>query len=1844
MLKSFFAKPAHRKTLGKTRKFSSIFTAAAVTLASIAIAPIASAADPYTVERSGNNVTITVDCNLAISGLYTNYKVDVYRGENITFTSKTNPSDPNNKLCTNLTVRSSDRGLTGSLATGIFASPFPSTFTNIMLQQAPQTGSYTASVLPNAPIGAVSKPLAISNLGTTGIMMYVAVVSPAPVITSVAPNIGSITGGTQITITGTSFAAGATVTIGGVACANVVVVSETTITCTTPATTVGAKDVVVKNSDGRTGSAIGGFTYRSIAGPTTSNTTDFYADLDGVDTWFESAADQGPIPSTGDFTLEFWIYDPSARTSTNTTILSQSGADENKTFEIQIDKFGYLNQELVIKYGGQTYRSLMKLPQDRWVNVNLARSGETLFLNFDGHEVFNVDTNHTNQEILGKLFVGQSGSGSGKYEGRVDQIKIWNGVMSGANLEKSMHTWGAQDVQTGLSLVAHYDFNDKTIAGGQVYNKAANSYHLVLNAPDGSAPFVDVKQTITTLGKTTYYFPRTYLTQLGGWRVPNGIIAIQEALAVGGGGAGAYDGASGGGGGGSQFGSIPALTANQVLSVKVGQGGVPGNFVEGVQGTDGQASTISIPGRVIATAGSGGKGPGTLGSTTRGAGGSSTSFLNFENFPGGDGGLGVQGPTPAESGRSGKTLASNFDQSYSFGGGGGGGISAGAVVTAGTSAAIGRDGGGEGASTGAIGTEKYYCAGATSGAGASAGGNATANTGGGGGGGTASGDNCAAVPNTRYDGERTAGGHGGSGVVIFSVTTPAQPAPAPTYTVVATDNGIDALTASWPTMANGGGVGLRKIVQYRVGNGSWFQVAESTTATSYSMPRNINGVVEFRVSLFDEASDQWGEWVYSNQLEVTLYAGQLCDNPMKLTYDTSAQAVSMRFLNSLRPISIRWGDGTGVSSFTTINSTTATLQSKSFTSPGTYTIEVCGRFQSFTTTGANLVSVSQWGEWSDDTDLISPPARSLSGAFIGATRLAQVPADFPANVTNASSLFSGAMILNDPNLANWNVANVTNMESMFSGAAAFDQDISGWNVQKVTNMSKMFSGASSFNRNLAGWQTPEVTNFSRMFFYAKKYSFKPPVQNIVKANTATEMLDYSGISDVTYSQTILDWEALAPGVDRPASLAALALGAADKTALCSIPGELDSPQGKLLDLIADGWTVIDKTGRAANLCDTTITITANSTTQVYGDPVPSVGFTPTVDGPRNMDPTWVDYVSCSVELTSDSSAVAQNSAPARAEDLTYKTVCTGPASAGTGIDVVYVNGTHEITPRPISIQVKNRVEKKGSAWTTATTSLSSDTDLSEYVITDGHLIGDDAISVKITKGSQIGTSNKYELGGELVDAGESERYTVAFTSGVLTISNKTYVITADNRTKIYGDSLTLDNATGWSCLLEQGGSGTGCDAGLAGKTVALTTAGAAEDAAAGTYSISSSVTPVLSGDDYEIVNTNGGSLTVTKRPLYVTPNDLIVNAGSATPDYTFDLAIRGNSLLDYPNSSDGFVAPTCSSGYTPNSTRGTVVAITCSGGSAGDNFYFVFETGTLQVPEFTKVENLTPEQANASRSTGMSTVPFVFNVNPFLDVCYATLIVTDQSAEGIETIERRVVVNSSDLRFDLELPLGSYTYELKMDGNCSVDSNSSSLTVAARAKSGGPVQALPQPQSISPSVAKPNTRTKARITGESLSQVVTLLIGGKSVPIDAANENYLEFKIPKLKPGLYDIVLVMLDGTTQSWKQSLNIASASIKSKTFKGFASGSSKLKPYMTLAIAKYLKANKSEFKKIKCVGYTEGPVVKRTDVPLAMNRAAVVCYLASTYGYKVVSRTYVTKSTPGAEYRRVKVILKK
>jgi PKD repeat protein len=85
--------------------------------------------------------------------------------------------------------------------------------------------------------------------------------SPAINVSTVTPSSGPTAGGSSIVISGGGFEAGASVTIGGVLATSVHVESATSITASTPSHAAGAFDIVVTNTDGRSGCLVNGYTF-----------------------------------------------------------------------------------------------------------------------------------------------------------------------------------------------------------------------------------------------------------------------------------------------------------------------------------------------------------------------------------------------------------------------------------------------------------------------------------------------------------------------------------------------------------------------------------------------------------------------------------------------------------------------------------------------------------------------------------------------------------------------------------------------------------------------------------------------------------------------------------------------------------------------------------------------------------------------------------------------------------------------------------------------------------------------------------------------------------------------------------------------------------------------------------------------------------------------------------------------------------------------------------------------------------------------------------------------------------------------------------------------------------------------------------------------------------------------------------------------------------------------------------------------------------------------------------------------------------------------------------------------
>ena len=226
---------------------------------------------------------------------YVDNGVNVPRGSSrtITFTATTAGTFP--WICTQPTCGTGHTSMFGQMIVNAVSSPpsissiFPisgstaggttviisgANFQSGATVQFGTTAATSVNVTSSTSISTVTPAHAAGTVGVTvtsggqsatlaNAFTYIA---PGPSIASISPNTGPTSGGTAVTITGSGFQSGATLTIGLGAAGNVTVVNSTTITALTPIGPSSEQaalpvDIVARNLDGTTATKSAAFTY-----------------------------------------------------------------------------------------------------------------------------------------------------------------------------------------------------------------------------------------------------------------------------------------------------------------------------------------------------------------------------------------------------------------------------------------------------------------------------------------------------------------------------------------------------------------------------------------------------------------------------------------------------------------------------------------------------------------------------------------------------------------------------------------------------------------------------------------------------------------------------------------------------------------------------------------------------------------------------------------------------------------------------------------------------------------------------------------------------------------------------------------------------------------------------------------------------------------------------------------------------------------------------------------------------------------------------------------------------------------------------------------------------------------------------------------------------------------------------------------------------------------------------------------------------------------------------------------------------------------------------------------------
>ncbi len=209
-----------------------------------------------------------ITCNVPASGSYGNYDIVVTSttGEVVTLTGNygytysppptlTSISPANGKIAGGTSMTLTGTGFLGGASATIGGTSCSNPNLVSSTTMTCTIPTHLASTYDVQIINSDSQSATLTNAYTY---------NAQPVISSVTPNNGILAGGTTVTITGSGFMSGATATIGGTNCTSLSVVSNTSITCTLPAKTAGAYNVVVTNVDTQTVTLTNGYTYNAF--------------------------------------------------------------------------------------------------------------------------------------------------------------------------------------------------------------------------------------------------------------------------------------------------------------------------------------------------------------------------------------------------------------------------------------------------------------------------------------------------------------------------------------------------------------------------------------------------------------------------------------------------------------------------------------------------------------------------------------------------------------------------------------------------------------------------------------------------------------------------------------------------------------------------------------------------------------------------------------------------------------------------------------------------------------------------------------------------------------------------------------------------------------------------------------------------------------------------------------------------------------------------------------------------------------------------------------------------------------------------------------------------------------------------------------------------------------------------------------------------------------------------------------------------------------------------------------------------------------------------------------------
>lgn len=309
-----------------------------------------------------------------------------------------------------------------------------------------------------------------------------------------------------------------------------------------------------------------------------------------------------------------------------------------------------------------------------------------------------------------------------------------------------------------------------------------------------------------------------------------------------------------------------------------------------------------------------------------------------------------------------------------------------------------------------------------------------------------------------------------------------------------------------------------------------------------------------------------------------------------------------------------------------------------------------------------------------------------------------------------------------------------------------------------------------------------------------------------------------------------------------------------------------------------------------------IEVTADDRTKAYGD----------------ADPSPLTYTVTAGELVGDDVLTGALSRDA-GEEVGEYSIQPGTLGAGPNYEVTVVGGTLTITPREITVTADDQNRVYGESDPALT-----------WQITEGTLVGDDALSGELTRESGEDVDD-YAIGqGSLAN----DSYDITFVEGTFTITPKPITVTVTSVEKEFGESDPAFEAS--SDDLEFGDTLSGSLTRESGENV-------------GGYAILAGT--IGAGSNYTITSFTPGTLTITPRAITVRADDQSSTYGEPLPSNSIQLV--GGSLAPGDGLGTADYAYDRAAGDAGEYTI-TPSNVTFSSGTAG-NYSIEYTTGTLTI-------------------------------------------------------------------------------------------------------------------------------------------------------------------------------------------------------------------------------------------------------------------------------------------------------